>query len=65
MEEMQKCYTKSEFPQESFDSAFSSTCIYWKSAEEPETVSEKGLEGGKERGDEGEVPSKAESTTTS
>ena len=73
MEKMQKSYSKSEFPQESFDSAFSSTSIYWKSTEEPEMVSEKGPEG--EKGKEGEkevvetreveVSSKDESTNTS
>ncbi|RMJ10128.1 hypothetical protein CDV36_010240 [Fusarium kuroshium] len=64
---MHKGYGKSEFPQESFDSAFSSTCIYWKSTGEVEMVSEgeieKGQEGEKE--EEGEVSSKEESTTTS
>lgn len=72
---MHKSYTKSEFPQESFDSAFSSTSVYWKSAGEPEAVSEKGPEGEKEKEGEGEkekeekgeveVSSKDESTTTS
>ena len=64
---MHKSYTKSEFPQESFDSAFSSTSIYWKSAGEPETVSEKGPKGEKEKEEKGEeeVSSKDESTTTS
>ncbi|KAM6535805.1 hypothetical protein FALCPG4_005340 [Fusarium falciforme] len=67
MEKMHKSYTKSVFPQESFDSAFSSTSIYWKSAGEPETVSEKGPKGEKEKEEKGEeeVSSKDESTTTS
>lgn len=73
MEEMHRSYSRSEFPQESFDSAFSSTSIYWKSTGEHETVSEKGAEREKEGEEEKEteekgeakVSSKDESTTTS
>ncbi|RSL45881.1 hypothetical protein CEP53_010569 [Fusarium sp. AF-6] len=67
MEVMHKGYGKSEFPQESFDSAFSSTCIYWKSTGEVEMVSEGGGEKGQEgeKEEEGEGSSKEESTTTS
>ncbi|KAM0424990.1 hypothetical protein ACHAPT_009791 [Fusarium lateritium] len=66
MEEMHKSYTKSGFPQEPPDWAFSSTSIYWKpvagSEKVPERIGEKVLEKREERDDK--TSSKAESTTT-
>ncbi|KAF4973938.1 hypothetical protein FZEAL_9124 [Fusarium zealandicum] len=55
MEKMHKAYTKSEFPQDGFDSAFSSTSIYWKPAAESKA----------NEAFEDEISSKLESTTIS
>ncbi|KAJ3509507.1 hypothetical protein NM208_g15658 [Fusarium decemcellulare] len=65
MEKMHKSYTKCDFPQDSFDSAFSSTSIYWKPASEvaEPTVASKELV--KQNEDEEAISSQLESTTIS
>ncbi|KAM5357517.1 hypothetical protein ACJZ2D_016179 [Fusarium nematophilum] len=74
MEEMHKSYSRSEFPQDTFDSAFSSTSIYWKPVAEASAVKEASRDGRKEVSkdesrdgvrDEDEISSRLESTTIS